>query len=72
MILGTEVKGVPSGEIKKAISYGICKVNIATDARMIWTKWKSYTLKNSSCWVPQIKLEILSHDKQGQKVSITH
>jgi len=36
--LGTEAKGVPSGEIKKAITYGICKVNIATDARLIWTR----------------------------------
>ena len=29
-------------------------------------------IENSSCWVPQIKLEILSHDKQGQKVSIAY
>ncbi len=25
-------------EIRKAIKYGICKINIATDARIIWTR----------------------------------
>lgn len=30
--------GVPSGEIKKAITKGICKVNIATDARIVWAR----------------------------------
>jgi len=30
--------GVPAGEIKKAITKGICKVNIATDARITWTR----------------------------------
>lgn len=30
--------GVPAGEIKKAITLGICKVNIATDARITWTR----------------------------------
>lgn len=30
--------GVPDGDIKKAIGYGICKVNIATDLRLLWTK----------------------------------
>ena len=36
--VGTLAKGVPPMDIKKAITYGICKVNIATDARMIWTR----------------------------------
>lgn len=36
--LGSGTSGVPSLEIKKAITYGICKVNIATDARIIWTR----------------------------------
>ena len=36
--LGNQTSGIPSMEIKKAITYGICKVNIATDARMIWTR----------------------------------
>lgn len=30
--------GVTDEEIKKAIGYGICKVNIATDLRLLWTK----------------------------------
>ena len=30
--------GVTDEEIKKAIRYGICKVNIATDLRLLWTK----------------------------------
>lgn len=37
-ILEPGASGVPAGEIKKAISRGICKVNIATDARMVWTR----------------------------------
>lgn len=30
--------GVNPEEIKKAISYGVCKINIATDTRLIWTR----------------------------------
>jgi fructose-bisphosphate aldolase class II len=30
--------GVPSEEIMKAISYGVCKINIATDLRLLWTR----------------------------------
>jgi len=36
--LGIEARGVSSDDIKKAINYGICKINIATDARIIWTR----------------------------------
>ncbi len=36
--LGVSAKGVEIGEVKEAISYGVCKVNIATDARLIWTR----------------------------------
>jgi fructose-bisphosphate aldolase class II len=36
--LGSGARGVPLQELKKAITYGICKVNIATDARLIWTR----------------------------------
>jgi len=36
--LGAGASGVPTQEIRKAITYGICKVNIATDARMVWTR----------------------------------
>ena len=30
--------GVTDEEIKRSIQYGICKVNIATDLRLLWTK----------------------------------
>ncbi len=36
--IGVSAKGVSAEEIKKSISYGVCKVNIATDARIIWTR----------------------------------
>ena len=36
--LGIEARGVSANEIREAIKYGICKVNIATDARIIWTR----------------------------------
>ncbi len=35
--LKTEAKGVQEDEIKKAIPLGICKINIATDTRLLWT-----------------------------------
>jgi fructose-bisphosphate aldolase class II len=35
--LKTEAKGVQDEEIKRAISLGICKINIATDMRLLWT-----------------------------------
>lgn len=36
--LQENASGVTDEELKKAISYGICKVNIATDLRLLWTK----------------------------------
>jgi fructose-bisphosphate aldolase class II len=36
--LGTDAKGVSDEELTKAINYGVCKVNIATDARLIWAR----------------------------------
>ena len=36
--LGTDAKGVSDEELLKAISLGVCKINIATDARLIWTR----------------------------------
>ncbi len=36
--LGTDAKGVSNKELVKAIQYGVCKINIATDARLIWTR----------------------------------
>ena len=36
--LGIDAKGVSDEELIKAIEYGVCKVNIATDARLIWAR----------------------------------
>ncbi len=36
--LQKNASGVNDEEIKKAVAFGICKVNIATDLRLIWTK----------------------------------
>ncbi len=36
--LGTDARGVATGELLKAIQYGVCKINIATDARLIWAR----------------------------------
>jgi len=36
--LGVSAKGVSAEEVKKSIQYGVCKVNIATDSRLIWTR----------------------------------
>ena len=36
--LGIDAKGVSDDELIKAIDYGVCKINIATDARLIWTR----------------------------------
>lgn len=36
--LKPQAKGVDPAELQKSIRYGICKVNIATDARLIWTR----------------------------------
>ena len=31
-------KGITAEEIKKSIPYGVCKLNIATDLRLLWTR----------------------------------
>ena len=36
--LGIDARGVSGGELQKAIEYGVCKINIATDARLIWAR----------------------------------
>jgi fructose-bisphosphate aldolase class II len=36
--LGTNAQGVDLSELRSAIGYGVCKVNIATDLRLIWTR----------------------------------
>lgn len=36
--LGTDAKGVSDKELFKAIELGVCKINIATDSRLIWAR----------------------------------
>ena len=36
--LSANASGVPDDQLQKAIAYGICKVNIATDLRLLWAK----------------------------------
>jgi len=36
--LGIDARGVSPDEIRKAIKLGICKINIATDVRILWTR----------------------------------
>ncbi|MFT7031973.1 MAG: fructose-bisphosphate aldolase class II [Cyclobacteriaceae bacterium] len=36
--LNNSAKGVDPGQLKESIQYGICKVNIATDIRLIWAR----------------------------------
>lgn len=36
--LGTAASGVPASEIREAIKLGVCKINIATDMRLIWAR----------------------------------
>lgn len=36
--LGTDARGVSDKELLRAIELGVCKINIATDARLIWTR----------------------------------
>ena len=36
--IGVSAKGVATDEVVKSIQYGVCKVNIATDSRLIWTR----------------------------------
>ncbi|MBT2620928.1 MULTISPECIES: class II fructose-bisphosphate aldolase [Chryseobacterium] len=33
-----DAKGITEDEIRKAISYGVCKLNIATDLRILWIR----------------------------------
>jgi fructose-bisphosphate aldolase, class II len=36
--LGIDARGVSTDDLVKAIGFGVCKINIATDARLIWTR----------------------------------
>ncbi len=46
--LQTGAKGVAHDEIRRAITYGICKVNVATDTRILWTRVHREKLQGSS------------------------
>jgi len=36
--IGKGASGIHPDELRKAISYGVCKINIATDSRILWTR----------------------------------
>ena len=47
--------GVSSDEIIKSISYGICKINIATDLRLLWTRvHREFFMNSPSLFDPTI------------------
>ena len=64
-------KGITDDEIKKAIELGVCKLNIATDLRLLWTRvFREYFRDHNGEWdhlIPGIKymdeLEKLIHKK---------
>ncbi|MCK0159064.1 ketose-bisphosphate aldolase [Allomuricauda sp. F6463D] len=45
--LSNGAEGVSTDEIVKAIRYGVCKINIATDARLLWTRVHREFFKDS-------------------------
>jgi fructose-bisphosphate aldolase, class II len=45
--ISTEAKGTDEKELQEAIKLGVCKVNIATDMRLIWTRIHREFFKNS-------------------------
>jgi fructose-bisphosphate aldolase class II len=67
----THAKGITDDEIKKAIVLGVCKLNIATDLRLLWTRiFREYFRDHSGEWdhlIPGKKymkgLEKLIHKK---------
>tara|TARA_B100000900_G_scaffold411334_2_gene430821 strand:- start:2275 stop:3213 length:939 start_codon:yes stop_codon:yes gene_type:complete len=67
----THAKGITDDEIKKAIGLGVCKLNIATDLRLLWTRvFREYFRDYSGEWdhlIPGKKymeaLEKLIHQK---------
>jgi len=53
--LKENASGVTDEELKKAIQYGICKVNIATDMRLLWTKvHREFFFKSQDLFDPVI------------------
>ena len=45
--LSEKAAGVSPEEIKKSIPYGVCKINIATDTRLLWTRVHREFFKNT-------------------------
>jgi len=45
--ISAEAKGANDEELLKAISFGVCKINIATDMRLIWTRIHREFFRNS-------------------------
>ncbi len=45
--LSGKAAGVSPEEIKKSIPYGVCKINIATDTRLLWTRVHREFFKNT-------------------------
>ena len=45
--LSAKAKGVDDASLKKAIELGVCKINIATDTRLIWARVHREFFKNS-------------------------
>ncbi len=49
--LSKKAKGISEEDIKKAISYGICKLNIATDLRLLWTRiFREFFMEHDGEW----------------------
>ncbi len=53
--------GTPTASIKKAIHYGICKINIDTDLRLVFTASVRETLKDQSIFDPRAYLTPARH-----------
>jgi fructose-bisphosphate aldolase class II len=45
--ISSEAKGIDIKEIRKAIKLGVCKINIATDLRLIWARIHREFFKNA-------------------------
>ncbi|MFW9900886.1 MAG: ketose-bisphosphate aldolase [Candidatus Thorarchaeota archaeon] len=55
--------GIPEAQIKKATQYGVCKINIATDSRMVFTAMiRKYLTENPDQIGPRKYLGIARHE----------
>lgn len=51
--LDSNAKGVSDQELKQAIQYGVCKINIATDLRLLWMKtYRKFFTQHPSVFDP--------------------